>query len=96
MTLDTLFFPIDPGKVNALAWMSKACDIFISKGFVWGDFFYRGGSADDSLYKYELVNFKVRLGFPLLAKILLGTGVLLVLGLALGMRQANRRWKNTA
>ena len=58
--------------------------------------FARGGSADDSPYKYEPVNFKVQLRFPLLAKILHGTGILFVPGLALGMRQAIRRWKNTA
>lgn len=38
--------------------------------------FYDTGVADDSLFTYAPMDFKVKLGFPLLAKILLGTGVL--------------------
>ena len=49
--------------------------------------FYDTGVADDSLYKYEPMDFKVRFGFPLLAKISLGTGVLLVIGLFAGARR---------
>ncbi|HLO18729.1 MAG TPA: alpha/beta fold hydrolase [Anaerolineales bacterium] len=49
--------------------------------------FYDTGIADDSLYQYVPMNFKVKLGFPMLAKILLGTGVLLVTGLMLGVRR---------
>jgi hypothetical protein len=49
--------------------------------------FYDTGVADDSLFTYAPMDFKVKLGFPLLAKILLGTGVMLVMGLILG---ANR------
>jgi pimeloyl-ACP methyl ester carboxylesterase len=49
--------------------------------------FYDTGVADDSLYQYAPMDFNVKLGFPLLAKILLGTGVMLVMALILG---ANR------
>lgn len=44
---------------------------------------YDTGVADDSLFAYSPMEFKVRLGFPLLAKILLGTGVMLVMGIFL-------------
>jgi hypothetical protein len=40
--------------------------------------FYNTGKADDSLFSYVPMDFKVSLGFPTLAKILLGTGVLLI------------------
>jgi pimeloyl-ACP methyl ester carboxylesterase len=55
--------------------------------------FYDTGQADDSLYRYAPVDFKVKTGFPLLAKLLLGTGILLLPGLALASRQAFRKWK---
>ena len=56
--------------------------------------FYDTGTADESLYQYEPMNFKVSLGFPMLAKILLGSGVLLMLGLVLGARLGVRRFQN--
>lgn len=56
--------------------------------------FYDTGQADESLYKYEPMNFKVSLGFPLLAKILLASSVLLLLGLILGVRFGVRRFQN--
>ncbi len=49
--------------------------------------FYDTGLADDSLYEYSPMNFKVSLGFPMFAKILLGSGLLLVIGLILGIRR---------
>ena len=49
--------------------------------------FYDTGIADDSLSRYTPMDFKVGFGFPLLAKILLGTGVMLVMGLVLGIRK---------
>ena len=42
------------------------------------------------LYKYEPMNFQVRLGVPLLAKLVLGTGMLLELGLVFGLRRFAR------
>jgi hypothetical protein len=53
--------------------------------------FYDTGVAGDSLFRYTPMNFKVRLGFPLLAKILLGMGVMIVLGLVLGTAHWARR-----
>jgi len=47
--------------------------------------FYAAGQADDSGFSYLPMDFKVGLGFPLLAKILLGTGALLVLSIGLGL-----------
>jgi hypothetical protein len=44
--------------------------------------FYDKGGADDSLYTYAPVNFKVPLGLPLLAKILMGAGGLIVVAIA--------------
>lgn len=49
--------------------------------------FYDTGIADDSLYQYAPMDFNVKFGFPLLAKILLGTGVLLAMGLVAGVRR---------
>lgn len=45
--------------------------------------FYDTGTADDSQFGYMPMDFKVSLGFPTLAKILLGTGVLLVVVMVL-------------
>jgi len=56
--------------------------------------FYDTGTADESLYTYEPMNFQVPLGFPLLAKLLLASGVLLMVGLVLGMRLGARRFQN--
>jgi hypothetical protein len=64
--------------------------------------FYDTGKGDDSLYTYLPMDFKPAMSFPLLAKILLGTGVLLiaVLGFAAwgivrrirrGMRVGNKK-----
>jgi pimeloyl-ACP methyl ester carboxylesterase len=55
--------------------------------------FYATGQADDSGFSYLPMDFKVTLGFPALAKILLGTGVLLVLVVALGLGRMVRRWR---
>jgi hypothetical protein len=49
--------------------------------------FYDTGQVDTTLYQYSPMDFRVRLGFPLLAKILLGTGILIVLGIALSVRR---------
>jgi len=56
--------------------------------------FYDTGKADDSLYKYEPMNFKVSLEFPVLAKILPAASALLILGLVLGVRRSVRRFQN--
>ena len=53
--------------------------------------FYNTGKVDDSLHKYAPMDFKVRLGFPLLAKILLGTGIMLVVSLFLFMQRFTRQ-----
>lgn len=45
--------------------------------------FYDTGVADDSLFTYAPMDFRVELGFPLLAKILLGTGVMAAMGIGL-------------
>lgn len=44
--------------------------------------FYDTGTADDSLYTYLPMEFKPAMRFPLVAKILLASGVLLIIGLA--------------
>jgi pimeloyl-ACP methyl ester carboxylesterase len=56
--------------------------------------FYDTGEADDSLYKYEPMNFKVSLGFPVLAKILLASSALLIIGLVLGVSRSIRGFQN--
>lgn len=60
--------------------------------------FYATGVADDSLFTYSPMDFNVRLGFPLLAKILLGTGVMVVLGAVLGIIRTflKSRYQDTA
>lgn len=54
--------------------------------------FYTSGQADDSGFTYLPIDFKVSLGFPALAKILLGTGILLIVLAGLGIARAARRW----
>ena len=54
--------------------------------------FYDTGTADDSLYVYLPMDFKPAMRFPLVAKILLGTGVLLVLALGLAVERIFR-WR---
>jgi hypothetical protein len=49
--------------------------------------FYDTGHVDNSFYQFSPMDFRVRLGFPLLAKILLGTGMLIVLSFALAVRR---------
>lgn len=46
--------------------------------------FYDTGAADDSLFTYSPMDFNVKLGFPLLAKILLSTGVMIAMAAILG------------
>ncbi len=43
--------------------------------------FFDTGEADDSLFTYTPMDFKVSLGFPKIAKLLLSVGGVLVLGL---------------
>jgi pimeloyl-ACP methyl ester carboxylesterase len=43
--------------------------------------FINNGEADDSLFAYMPMNFHISLGFPMLAKMILGVGVLLMLAL---------------
>ncbi len=52
--------------------------------------FYDTGVADDSLYRYAPMNFEVKFRFPLLAKTLLVTGLLVVMGLLVGIRRLIR------
>jgi hypothetical protein len=47
--------------------------------------FYDTGNGDDSLYTNLPMDFKPAMSFPLLAKILLGTGILLLVGLGWGL-----------
>lgn len=49
--------------------------------------FYATGIADDSLVAYAPMDFKIKFGFPILAKILFGTGVLLVVALVIGVKR---------
>lgn len=56
--------------------------------------FYDTGKADESHYKYEPMNFKVSLGFPVLAKILFASSALLILGLVLGVRRGVQGFQN--
>jgi pimeloyl-ACP methyl ester carboxylesterase len=44
--------------------------------------FFDTGKADDSLYRYLPMDFKPSMSFPLLAKILLGAGLLVILAMA--------------
>jgi hypothetical protein len=53
--------------------------------------FYDTGAADDSLYTYLPMDFKPALSFPLLAKILLGTGLLLIAALGFAVWRIIRR-----
>ncbi|MCG2785297.1 MAG: alpha/beta hydrolase [Anaerolineae bacterium] len=53
--------------------------------------FYASGQADDSGFTYLPVDFKVSLGFPLLAKILLGTGLLFIIVPGLGLAKLIRK-----
>ena len=56
--------------------------------------FYDTGVADESLYTYLPMDFRPAMQFPLLMKILLGTGVLLiVLAGAAGWGIARRFWR---
>jgi pimeloyl-ACP methyl ester carboxylesterase len=48
--------------------------------------FYDTGTGDDSLYEYLPMDFRPALSFPLLAKILLGTGALLLLAAGIAAR----------
>jgi len=55
--------------------------------------FYDTGKADDSLYKYEPMDFHVSLGFPSLAKIMLGTGALIVIAVVTALWSVARRMR---
>jgi pimeloyl-ACP methyl ester carboxylesterase len=90
--------PAEYARDELLPSLKNSRQVIISEaghvGDVWGvqpeatlrllTTFYDTGVADDLLYQYAPMDFKVKLGFPLLAKILLGTGVMLVMGLVLG------------
>jgi pimeloyl-ACP methyl ester carboxylesterase len=52
--------------------------------------FYDTGIGDDSLYTILPMDFKPAMSFPLLAKILLGTGILLLIGLGSAIWGINR------
>jgi pimeloyl-ACP methyl ester carboxylesterase len=53
--------------------------------------FFDTGTADDSLYTYLPMDFKPAMSFPLLAKILLGTGLLLIAALGFAVWRIIRR-----
>ena len=53
--------------------------------------FFDTGIADDSLYTYLPMDFKPAMSFPLLAKILLGTGLLLIAALGFAVWRIIRR-----
>jgi hypothetical protein len=53
--------------------------------------FYNTGKADDSLFSYVPMDFKVSFSFPTLAKILLGTGVMLMIVI---LSLARRKYKS--
>ena len=53
--------------------------------------FFDTGTADDSLYTYLPMDFKPAMSFPLLAKILLGTGLLLIVILGFAVWRIIRR-----
>ena len=55
--------------------------------------FYATGRADDSGFSYLPMDFKVGLGFPTLAKILFGTGVLLLAFIFFALMHGLRRLK---
>jgi hypothetical protein len=55
--------------------------------------FYDTGVADASLFTYLPMDFRVGLGFPRLAKLLAGAGLLLIAGLGAGLVWAGRRYQ---
>ncbi len=55
--------------------------------------FYDTGVADDSLFTYAPMDFHVSLGFPALAKIMLGTGVLIVAAVVAALWSVARRMR---
>jgi hypothetical protein len=57
--------------------------------------FYDTGLADASLFTYLPMNFRVGLGFPLLAKLLAGAGLVLITGIAAGLFWV-LRWRRRA
>jgi pimeloyl-ACP methyl ester carboxylesterase len=55
--------------------------------------FFANGNADDTEFGYVPMDFKVSLGFPALAKILMGTGVLLLVSVVLGLLRSLKTWQ---
>ena len=53
--------------------------------------FYNTGVADASLFTYMPMDFRVQLGFPLLAKLLVGAALVLITGLGAGLLWLVRR-----
>lgn len=53
--------------------------------------FYATGQADESGFSYLPMDFKVSFGFPALAKILMGTGILLILLVGLGLARGIKK-----
>ena len=49
--------------------------------------FYDTGHTDKTLYQYSPMDFRVRLGYPLLAKILFGTGIMIAISLMFAVRR---------
>lgn len=93
--------PAEYAQKELLPALKKGRQVILSEmghvGDVWGvqpratrrllASFYDTGVADDSLYEYAPVDFRVKFGFPLLAKILLGTGLLFALGLFVALKR---------
>jgi hypothetical protein len=85
--------PAEYATRELLPWLKNSRQVILSEmghvGDVWSvqpeatqrllTSFYDTGVGDDSLYQYAPMDFKVKYGFPFLAKILLVTGVLFAL-----------------
>jgi pimeloyl-ACP methyl ester carboxylesterase len=91
---DKLLPALKNGKLVTLAEMGHTNDFWSVNPFAADRLltsFYASGQADDSGFSYLPLDFKVTLGFPALAKILLGTGILLLVLAGLGIANTARR-----
>jgi hypothetical protein len=53
--------------------------------------FFTTGETDDSLYTYLPIDFKPVMRFPMLAKVLMGTGILLLVAIVWAVMRISRR-----
>lgn len=95
---DELLPTLNNGKLVTLAEMGHTND-FWSINPAAADrlltAFYASGQADDSGFTYLPMDFKVSLGFPILAKILLGTGLLFIIVFCMGLAKIIRKITHT-